>query len=156
MNQTILTENGLEKLRETYRVLKEEKLKEAIAQMKKAQEDNNCDLSENNEYIDACNELNRIESKMSEIQDKFRNLRVIKKEEILNDGKIKFGCTVELLKVETEQLFEFTIVGTEESDIKSGLLSYQAPIAKEMMRLEEGDFFDCQNNEYEILKVSIK
>ena len=156
MNQTILTENGLEKLRETYRVLKEEKLKEAIAQMKKAQEDNNCDLSENNEYIDACSELNRIESKMSEIQDKFRNLRVIKKEEILNDGKIKFGCTVELLKVETEQLFEFTIVGTEESDIKSGLLSYQAPIAKEMMRLEKGDFFDCQNSEYEILKVSIK
>ena len=35
--------------------------------MKKAQEDNNCDISENNEYLDACAELNRIELKMSEL-----------------------------------------------------------------------------------------
>jgi transcription elongation GreA/GreB family factor len=50
---------------------------------------------------------------------------------------------------------EFNIVGTEESDIKQGLLSYQAPIAKEMISLEEGEYFDYQNTEYEILKVSI-
>lgn len=155
MNQTILTEEGLVKLKECYRVLKEDKLPEAIKQMKKAQEDNNCDISENNEYLDACAELNRIESKMSELKDKFNNLRVVKKEDLKDDGKIKFGCTVKLLKVETEEIMEFKIVGTEESDIKQGLLSYQAPIAKEMISLEEGEYFDYQNTEYEILKVSI-
>lgn len=154
MNQTILTESGLEKLKAVFKKLNEKRL-ETIEAMKKAQEDNNCDLSENAEYLDASAELNRLEHKMSEINGKLSNVRVINIKDIVDDGKIKFGCTVKLLKLDNEKELEFKIVGIEESDIKEGLLSYASPLAVEMRGLQEGDFVECQNNEYEILDVKI-
>lgn len=156
MNKTILTEAGLEQLKQKYQVLKNEKRFEAIEAMKKAQEDNNCDLSENAEYLDACNELNRVEYKMSEIEEKLANVRVIRIQDLVDDGKVKFGCTVKLLKLEDNSELQFKIVGIEESDIKLGLLSYASPLAKEMMGLEEGEIIECQNKEYELLGVEIK
>lgn len=156
MNKTILTEAGLVKLKEKYQILKNEKRVEAIESMKKAQEDNNCDLSENAEYLDACNELNRVEYKMSELEEKLANVRVVRLQDLLDDGKVKFGCTVKLLKLEDETEVEYQIVGIEESDVKLGLLSYASPLAKEMMGLEEGEIIECQNKEYELLDVKIK
>lgn len=156
MEQTILTESGFNKLKALYAVLKTEKRPQIIEDMKKAQEDNNCDISENNEYLEACAELNRIETKMNELEEKLSSARVIRTEDVINDGKVRFGCTVKLLRLDDEKEMEFKIVGIEESDIKGGKLSYAAPLTKEMMKLEEDDEFDYNETEYRILSVSVK
>lgn len=154
MNQTILTESGLEKLTAQFQKLNEKRV-ETINAMKQAQEDNNCDLSENAEYLDAANELDRVEYKLNEIKEKLSNVRIIRPSDIVDDGKIKFGCTVTLLKLEDEKELVFKLVGIEESDVKAGLLSYASPLAREMMGLEEGDVVECQNIEYEIMNVKV-
>lgn len=154
MKQTILTEKGLEKLKAKFEKL-QVKRAETVLAIKDAQENNNCDLAENAEYLDASAEMNRIEHSMSEIKEKLSTARVVPLSSIVDDGKVKFGATVKLLLLDTETEMTFQVVGIEESDIKEGLLSYAAPLAKEMMGMEEGDVVECSDREYEILQVSI-
>ena len=74
------------------------------------------------------------------------------------DGKIVFGATVELFKLDTEQEVRYQIVGEKEADISRGLLSITAPIARAMIGREEGDVIQVDApggiTEYEILSVA--
>lgn len=155
MEQTILTEDGFKKLKDLYVQLKSVKRPQIIEEMKNAQEGNNCDISENNEYLEACAELNRVENKMSELEEKLSRARIVRQEDVIDDGKVRFGCTVKLLRLDDEKEMEFKIVGIEESDIKGGKLSFAAPLTKEMMKLEEEDEFDYNETEYRILSICV-
>lgn len=155
MEKVILTQNGLNNLKKDLEVLYKIKRPEIIEEMKKAQSDNNCALSENTEYLDASESLNRIENKITEIEGKIRNSRVINIEDLKDDGKVKFGTTVHLFNVDDNKEMTFQIVGVDESDVKNGFISYKSPLAIELMNLMEGDFIECANKEYEILSVKL-
>lgn len=155
MEQTVLTQEGFESLKLELGALLKDKRPALIEDIKKAQEDNNCAITENSEFIDASTALDRVENKINEIETKLRKARVINLKDIIDDGKIKFGTTVELLNLETEEELVFKIVGVEESDIKAKKISFLSPLAKEMMGMREGDIVDCAEREYEILSVKV-
>ena len=67
--------------------------------------------------------------------------------------KIGFGATVTFINTETEEIKRYTIVSTYESDISNGLISIQAPFVKEMIGLSLNDYFEYNDNEYEIINI---
>jgi len=58
---------------------------------------------------------------------------------IPNNGRVVFGATVTVLKGEDEEEITYRIVGDDESDIKSGLLSVNSPIARGLIGKEVDD-----------------
>lgn len=155
MNQIPMTKEGFEKLKSDLSVLLREKRPALLEDVKKAQEDNNCAITENSEYIDASASLDRVESKINELELKLRNARVVDLKDLVDDGKIRFGCTVELMNTEDNKISIFKIVGEDESDVKAGKISFLTPLSKEMIGQKAGSFIDCAEKEYEILSVKV-
>lgn len=115
------------------------------------------DLGENSEYLQAKEELDRIEIKLMEIKDKLSISKIIDISKIPLSNKVIFGSTVTILNLDNEKEFKFKIVGIDESDIKGGKISLESPLAKEMLGCLEGDefYFEIENNDYayEVLKI---
>ena len=98
-----------------------------------------------------------IEARIKLIEGKLQNSQVIDVSKMENTGKVIFGVTVELLDLDTDKHIKYTIVGDEESDIKSGKISVNTPIARGLIGKQEGDEVIIKTPkgeiEYEIVKV---
>ena len=115
------------------------------------------DLSENAEYHAAKEKQGFIEGRILDIEDKLARFHVIDPSKIKSD-QIKFGATVELLDMNTEEKKKYQLVGSEEADVKAGRLSINTPIAKALLNKKVGDSVVIQvprgELEYEILSIS--
>ena len=97
------------------------------------------DLKENAEYHAAKEQQGFIEGRIKELEGKLSYVQVIDVTEINAGGKIIFGSTVDLLDEDTEKRITYKIVGDDEADIKTGLISYASPIARALISKHEGD-----------------
>jgi transcription elongation factor GreA len=115
------------------------------------------DLKENAEYHAAKEKQSFLEGRIHEIEAKLSNVQVIDISKIPNDGKVIFSATVQFSNVETDAIIIYQIVGDDEADIKSGKISYNAPIAKAAMGKFVGTIITVPTPngdvEYEIIKV---
>jgi len=118
------------------------------------------DLKENAEYHAAREQQSFAEGRVQEIEAKLSLAQVIDISKIENNGKVIFGCTVTILHTETDETFEYKIVGEDEADIKESRISIGSPIARGLIGKEEGDLAKIQTPkgiiEYEIEKVVYK
>jgi transcription elongation factor GreA len=116
------------------------------------------DLKENAEYHAAKDQQGFIEGRIKELEGKLSHVQVIDVTEIDAGGKVIFGSTVRLLDDETEQEITYKIVGQDEADINTGLVSYTSPIARALIGKNEGDAleFDAPDGRksYEVIEVS--
>ena len=87
------------------------------------------DLSENAEYEDAKNEQAFIEGEILNLENTIRYAKVIDEKEVIRDI-VNLGLTVCLRDMETDETFEFTLVGSLESDPSNGYISNESPIGK--------------------------
>lgn len=126
-----VTENGYTKLQEKAKEFYAER-DTILEEMKNAMEQGG-ELSENSEYLVAKESLDRVEKRMQEVQIKLQNSKIIYKENIPDDDVVRFGKTVSLRDVDTEELFEYTIVGEDESDLKINKISHLSPIGKALL-----------------------
>jgi transcription elongation factor GreA len=71
-----------------------------------------------------------------------------------------FGATVTIVDEETDEESTYQIVGTEEANIKEGLLSIAAPLARALIAKSVGESVDVQapkgSRSYEILSLEYK
>ena len=115
------------------------------------------DLKENAEYHAAKEQQGFIEGRIKELEGKLSHKHIIDVTAIDAKGKIVFGSTVELLEEETDSEIEYKIVGEDEADIKSNLISYTSPIARALIGKSEGDVVSFQapggEKTFEILEV---
>lgn len=155
MSKTPLTKNGAKRLQEELDDLKNvrrPKVTQAIADARA-----HGDLKENAEYHAAREEQGMMEARIRDIESKLGNAQVIDVANLNANGKVVFGCTVELENIETEELITYTIVGEDEADIKNNLISYASPFAKALIGKEEGDIAQVRApggvSEYEITAV---
>ncbi len=115
------------------------------------------DLKENAEYHAAKEQQGFIEGRIKDIEGKLSNLQVIDVTSIDARGKVIFGSTVKMLDDATEKEITYKIVGEDEANIKTGLISCTSPIARAMIGKTEGDeiAFSAPGGEkyYEILEV---
>ena len=114
------------------------------------------DLSENAEYHAAKEQQSLIEGRIAELEDKLGRSEIIDVASI-SGSQIKFGATVLLVDEDTDEETTYQIVGEDESDIESGLLSLKAPLARALMNKEQGDSVEVTtpggSKAYEILNV---
>lgn len=97
------------------------------------------DLKENAEYHAAKDQQGFIEARIKELEGKLSHVQVIDVTEIDAGGKIIFGATVRLLDKDSEREITYKIVGEDEADIKTGLISFTSPIARALISKNEGD-----------------
>ncbi|WP_321490985.1 transcription elongation factor GreA [uncultured Hyphomonas sp.] len=117
------------------------------------------DLSENAEYHAAKEKQSFIEGRISELDDKLARADVIDVSK-LTGGKIRFGATVSLIDVDSEEESSYKIVGDDEANVKEGKISISSPIARALIGKEEGDEAEVAApagaRAYEIIKVEYR
>jgi transcription elongation factor GreA len=78
----------------------------------------------------------------------------------INHDKVAFGATVSLLDVETEEECCYSLVGSEEADVKSGTISIDSPVGRSLLGREVGDEVEIRAPakvvRYEIMDISYK
>ena len=132
-----MTVRGAELLREELKRLKSVDRPDVIKAIAEAREHG--DLKENAEYHAAKEQQGFIEGRIQEVEAKLSNIQEIDVTTIDAKGKIVFGCTVEVLDVDSSEETVYKIVGEDEADLKSGMISYTSPIARALIGKNEGD-----------------
>ena len=96
------------------------------------------DLSENSEYDEAKQEQGRIHARIDELNDMIANAKVIDESQI-DETKVSVGSIVVLYNVERQKEMTYHIVGSYETDPKSGKISDSSPIGIALLGAAEGD-----------------
>ena len=150
-----MTIRGAELLRVELKKLKSKERPKIITAIAEARAHG--DLKENAEYHAAKDQQGFIEARIREIEAKLSNVQEVDVTQIDARGKVIFGSTIDLLEISTNQEITYKIVGEDESDIKSGLISYTSPIARALIGKKGGDeaIVDAPAGEksYEIITV---
>ncbi len=114
------------------------------------------DLKENAEYHAAKERQSQIDDRLNELSALLGNARIVDPSE-LEHSRVSFGSTVVLCDLDTDEEVTYTIVGGCESDPDNGLISFNSPLAKQLLGKEEGDEFKARvpggEKEYEVLEV---
>lgn len=115
------------------------------------------DLSENAEYHAAKERQAFIEGRVIELEDMIGRAEVIDVSK-LSGETVKFGATVTLVDVDTDEERKYQIVGDMEADAKKGRISISSPISRALIGKGAGDTVEVAApggaRSYEILKVS--
>ena len=115
------------------------------------------DLKENAEYHAAREKQGIIEGRIKDIESKLSNAQVIDVTKISANGMVIFGSTVTVMNVDTEEETTYKIVGEDEANIDNHKISVAAPLARALIKKEEGDeiVLDTPKGKvtYEIVKV---
>ncbi len=136
MSKVPLTARGAAKLQEELKRLKAERpqISTAIATARE-----HGDLRENAEYHAAKEQQGLAEARIRDIEGKLSNAQIIELDKVNAAGKVVFGATVHLANIDNDQTTRYQLVGEDEADVKSGLLSISSPTARAMIGKEEGD-----------------
>ena len=96
------------------------------------------DLKENAEYHAAKERQGQIDARLNELSDMIANARIVDPSE-LEHARISFGSTVVLCDLATDEEVTYVIVGGCESNPNLGLISFNSPLARQLLGKEEGD-----------------
>lgn len=149
--QFYLTKEGVAELETEHKALVEQR--GPIAErIKTAREFG--DLSENAEYTSARQEQERVENRISEIENILQNVEIIKKPK--GDSKVQLGSSVKLSG--NGKARDFTVVGTVEADPINGKISDESPIGQALMGKKVGDEVEiktpAETATYKIAEIS--
>jgi len=112
------------------------------------------DRSENAEYIYRKKELREIDRRIRYLQKRLPNLKVVSQPPS-DPARIFFNAEVEL-EDDNGQVFNYRIVGADELDTQQGHISIDAPLAKALLKHQEGDEIRFQSPQGELYFVVLK
>ncbi|MDR2382665.1 MAG: transcription elongation factor GreA [Prevotellaceae bacterium] len=151
-----ITEEGLQKMREELEHLKNVERPEISRQIAEARDKG--DLSENAEYDAAKDAQGMLEMRISELESKVANARVIDKSKI-DASKVQILSKVKLKNLGTNAVMEYTLVAEAEANLKENKLSVGTPIAKALMGRKKGEIVEVKIpagvTKLEIVDISI-
>jgi transcription elongation factor GreA len=149
-----MTKKGFEKLHEELERLRKVDRPKNIRDIEEAR--GHGDLSENAEYHAAKERQSFIETRMQELQGKLALAQVIDTSKLSNE-RVVFGATVAILDMDSEEEKRYTLVGTDEADIKDGKISVISPVGKALIGHKQGDVVTVRipagTVDYEILDI---
>ena len=140
MEKEPITINGLKKLKEELKHLKEVKRPEIVSAISEAR--SHGDLKENAEYHAAKEQQSLNEGRIQEINDNIARANVVDVTKINNDGKVIFGSTVYLENLDSGEKINYKIVGKDEADLKNKLIYFQSPIGKGLIGKNKNDLVE--------------
>ena len=155
--QEPMTKYGYEKLQAEINHLKLVERPQTVKDIEEALEHG--DLKENAEYHAAKEKQKLIDSKLIELAEMVTNAQIVDPSE-LEHSRVSFGSTVTLSDMNTGEEVTYTIVGGCESNPDIGLISFNSPLAKQLLGREEGDDVKVKLpsgiKEFEIEEVTYK
>jgi len=114
------------------------------------------DISENAEYHAAKERQGMVEAQIKDLEDKLSRSEIIDPTR-LTGTRIRFGATVSLANVDTDEKVTYQIVGADEANIDEGTISISAPLARALIGKEVGDevavSLPVGKRTYEVLEV---
>ncbi|EJL67986.1 MULTISPECIES: transcription elongation factor GreA [Chryseobacterium] len=125
-----VTKEGLDKMKaelEQLETVERPKITQQIAEAR-----DKGDLSENAEYDAAKEAQGMLEMRISKLKDVISTSKIIDESQ-LDTSKVSILTTVRLKNNATKQEQVFTLVPDNESDLKSGKISVNTPIAKGLL-----------------------
>jgi transcription elongation factor GreA len=150
-----MTPRGAQRLKEELKRRKEVDRHAIVKAIEEAR--GHGDLSENADYSAAKEAQSFNEGRIKELEGTLALANVIDPSTLSGD-KVVFGATVKLADAESGEEVVYAIVGEQEADIKKGLISVTAPVARALIGREAGDTVQVRtpkgSREYEILDVS--
>lgn len=155
--QTLVTKEGLKKLKDELDHLKNVRRKEVAQRLKEAISYG--DLSENSEYEEAKNEQAFLEGRILELEQKIKSAKIISEKATQKSGKeVNIGSTVTLQNNEDDSSETYTIVGTTEADPFEHKISNESPIGKALLGKCKGETVVVHTPSgtvhYDVLKVA--
>lgn len=132
-NNHLLTKERLAELKDELEELRTVRRIEIAQQLKKAKELG--DLSENAEYAEARDEKDRIEGRISELEEIVRNSSIIKKAK--NQDIVIIGSTVEVAR--GAKKMTVSIVGSHEAKPEAGRVSNESPLGRALLGRKAGE-----------------
>ncbi len=94
------------------------------------------DLSENAEYHSAREEQGKLEERIAQIEHILKHAEVVDRN---SDGTVSIGTTVVVQKQDEPNTRTFLIVGSEETDMLSGKISYKSPLGSALVGKRAGE-----------------
>lgn len=157
MDKVPMTAEGHDTLAAELKRLKTQERPDIIKAIAAAREHG--DLSENAEYHAARERQSFVEGRVAELEDVLSRAEVIDVK-TLKGKVIRFGATVKLADVDTDEEKTYRIVGEYESDIDKGLLSVNAPLSRALIAKTVGDMVEVSapngSKSYEVISVRFK
>lgn len=155
MDKFPLTKKGFLRLEQELKNLKSIDRPNIIAAIAEAR--SHGDLSENAEYSAAKEKQGFIEGRIQELEAVVSRAQVIDPAEVKGDV-IRFGATVSVVDVDTDNENSYQIVGDYEADINENRISLSSPLAKALIGKEVGDEVEYiapgGKKTFEILEIS--
>lgn len=145
---------GYKKLQAEIKYLKEVKRPQVVKDIEEALEHG--DLKENAEYHAAKEQQRLTDDRLAELADIISSSKIVDPTE-LEHSRVSFGSTVIVCDLQTDEETTYTIVGGCESNPDIGLISFNSPLAKQLLGKEEGDevkvVLPNGKKEFEIIEV---
>ncbi len=156
-DQTLVTKEGLKKLKDELEHLKTVRRAEVAQRLREAISYG--DLSENSEYEEAKNEQAFVEGRIIELELKIKNAKIISDKKESKHKEVEIGCTVMLQNVtDGDDPERYTIVGSTEADPLDHKISNESPIGKAVLGKLKGDRVEIHSPsgiiEYEVVAVA--
>jgi transcription elongation factor GreB len=104
----------------------------------------NGDRSENGDYIYGKKRLREIDRRIRYLSKRVESAVVVNPADQANVEQVFFGATVTVCD-ETGDEATYRIVGVDEADAGSGLISWISPLARALMKAREGDLVRFQS-----------
>lgn len=136
MDKEPMTNVGYKKITGELDFLKSKERPETVIELDEARQLG--DLKENAEYHAAKDKLKLIDVQIAEL-GAIISKAVIIDPTTLPHTRVSFGSTIEIVDVNSDEEFKYSIVGGVESNADKGLISFNSPLAKQLLGKEEGD-----------------
>ncbi|HEX8648239.1 MAG TPA: transcription elongation factor GreA, partial [Thermoleophilaceae bacterium] len=137
--EEILTQQGLDDLKQKIEHLSTVRRREVAERIKEAREFG--DISENSEYDDAKNEQAMLEKQIADLESKLASARVIDEKDVDTDV-VSIGTTVHVKDQKTDKSQKFKIVGSSEANPSESKLSNESPVGKALLGHKRGEIVE--------------
>ena len=138
---TTMSREGFNKLQEELEYLVTVKRKEVADKLKEARSYG--DLSENAEYDEAKNEQGMLEAQIADLEATIANAIIVDDGDLSLD-EVGVGSFVKLKDFDLNEIIEYQIVGSTESDPDNNKISDESPIGKACLKKKVGDVFEVE------------
>ncbi|TFH21473.1 MAG: transcription elongation factor GreA [Bacteroidia bacterium] len=151
-----ITEEGLARLKKELEHLTSVERPAISQQIAEARDKG--DLSENAEYDAAKEAQGMLEMKIARLEDIVAKARIIDESKI-DTSQVQILNKVKIKNTKNNQQVEYKLVSESESDIKSGKISVETPIARGLLGKKVGDVVDIRVPSglmsFEIMEISL-
>ena len=155
VKQLLVTADGLKKMAEEFEYLKTIRRKEIIDTIGIARAFG--DLSENSEYDEAKNEQAKVESRIMELEEQLKYVKVVDESEIKTD-EINIGNKIKVKNLNLNKEIVYSLVGSMEADPFNNKISDESPIGKVLVGAKKGEIVEYETPKgifkLEILEIS--